>query len=375
MPLDQFSRRDLLGAAVLAMPMIGSAAGAVELRGGGHSARAINVVRGATVIDMLAPLTLDLSADAYAKPLTPEHRADFKASGITGFHESYGIGGPNARDEVLTFLAGWSSFCGRYPDTFALVRTVADLDAAKASGRAGVIIGVQDADHFRSPEDVAFFYKLGQRCSQLTYNEQNLIGSGSTEREDGGISDFGAAIVKAMADVGMLIDVSHSGDRTTLDAVAMAPGPIAFTHANCRSIAHHPRAKTDEAIKALAAKGGVMGISGVRMFISPTDPTDVRNMADHIDHVIKLTGIDHVGIGSDADLYGYDAMEPGQYAKLKAAYKASYAFRDRIDIDGFRGPRKMFDLTEELIRRGYSDDDIRKVLGGNFRRLLATVWK
>ena len=375
MPSEPIHRRAFLGAAALAMPMLGSTARAAGQNGHRYSQRAIEVVRSATVIDMLAPLTLDLSADAYAKPLTAQHRADFKASGITGFHQSFGIGGPDARAEVLTFLAGWSSYCGRYPDSFALVRTVADLDAAKANGRAGVIMGVQDADHFRSPADVAFFYNLGQRCSQLTYNGQNLIGSGSTEREDGGISDFGATIIKAMADVGMLIDVSHSGDRTTLDAVDMAPGPIAFTHANCRSIAHHPRAKTDEAIRALAAKGGVMGISGVRMFISPTDPTDVRTMADHIDHVVQLTSIDHVGIGSDADLYGYDAMEPGQYAMLKAAYKASYAFRERIDIDGFRGPTKMFDLTEELIRRGYSDDGIRAILGGNFRRLLASLWK
>jgi membrane dipeptidase len=97
-------------------------------------------------------------------------------------------------------------------------------------------------------------------------------------------------------------------------------------------------------------------------------------MADHIDHVAKLVGIEHVGIGSDADLNGYDDMAPEEYAALKASYKDSYAFRDKIDIDGFDHPLKVFDLTEELIRRGYSDDNIRAVLGGNFRRLLAQVW-
>ena len=251
----------------------------------------------------------------------------------------------------------------------------AELHPAKASGGAGVIMGVQNSEHFRTAEDVKTFYDLGQRCSQLTYNSQNLIGSGSTDRVDGGVSDFGAEIVKAMNDVGMLVDVSHSGDRTTLDAVALSPVPIAFTHSNCRAIAGHPRTKTDEAIAALAKKGGVMGITGVRMFVRKTDPTNVGHMVDHIDHVVKLAGIEHVGIGSDADLNGYDDMPADQYAKLKAAYKASYAFRDKIDIDGFDHPRKVFDLTEELIRRDYSNDNIKAVLGGNFRRLLGDTWK
>jgi membrane dipeptidase len=117
-----------------------------------------------------------------------------------------------------------------------------------------------------------------------------------------------------------------------------------------------------------------MGITGVRMFVRTTDPTNVGHMADHIDHVAKLVGVDHVGIGSDADLHGYDDMKPDEYAALKGSYKGSYAFRDKIDIDGFDHPLKTFDLTEELIRRGYSNENIRAVLGGNFRRLLAQVW-
>ena len=132
MPSNQINRRTLLSMATLAFPMLRSTAFALGQSGRSYSRHAIDVVLSATVIDMLAPLTLDLSPDAYAKTLTPRHRADFKASGITGFHQSFGIGGPNARDEVMTFLAGWASYCGRYPETFALVRTVADLDAAKA---------------------------------------------------------------------------------------------------------------------------------------------------------------------------------------------------------------------------------------------------
>lgn len=117
-----------------------------------------------------------------------------------------------------------------------------------------------------------------------------------------------------------------------------------------------------------------MGITGVRMFVRAADPTHVGHMADHIDHVAKLVGVEHVGIGSDADLNGYDDMAPDEYALLKAGYKDSYAFRDKVDIDGFDHPLKTLDLAEELIRRNYSNDNIRAVLGGNFRRLLAQVW-
>jgi membrane dipeptidase len=108
--------------------------------------------------------------------------------------------------------------------------------------------------------------------------------------------------------------------------------------------------------------------------VSATEPTTVANIVNHIDHVSKLVGIEHVGIGSDADLNGYDDLPADQYAKLKASYKASYAFRDKIDTDGFDHPLKIYDLTEELIRRKYSDANIRAVLGGNFRRLLAQTW-
>ena len=223
-------------------------------------------------------------------------------------------------------------------------------------------------------EDVALFRGLGLRCAQLTYNSQNRIGSGSTDRADGGVSSYGAQIVAAMNESRMLIDVSHCGDRTTLDAIALSVQAIAITHSNCRALADHPRNKTDEAIRALAAKGGVMGITGVRMFVRDRDPTDVGHIVDHIEHVARLVGIEHVGIGSDADLNGYDDMPPDQYERLKAAYDSSYAFRERIDTDGFDHPRKIYDLTEELIRRGHADDDIALILGGNFRRLLGATW-
>ncbi|WP_432767921.1 MAG: dipeptidase [Sphingopyxis sp.] len=372
------TRRALVAGAVgtaLSAPMIGrSSLAFAAAPGRSYSRRAVDLVASSLVIDMLAPLKITLSPDYVAHRLTDAEAAEFRASGITGFHNAYGLGGPGAKAQALEYLAGWQGFAGRNAHVFTLVDNAADLDRAKADRKCAVIMGIQNAEHFETLDDVATFRRLGLRCAQLTYNSQNRLGSGSTDRVDGGVSDYGAAIVAEMEKQRMLVDVSHCGDRTTLDAIELAKGPIAITHSNARALIDHPRVKTDAAIKALAAKGGVMGITGVRMFIRATDPTDVGHMVDHIDHVAKLVGVEHVGIGSDADLHGYDDMIPAEYAALKGAYKGSYAFRDKIDIDGFDHPRKVFDLTEELIRRGYSNDNITAVLGGNFRRLLAQVW-
>jgi membrane dipeptidase len=124
----------------------------------------------------------------------------------------------------------------------------------------------------------------------------------------------------------------------------------------------------------MAAQGGVMGITGVRMFVKKDEPTTVESVLDHYDHVRKLVGPEFLGVGSDIDLFGYDAMPANERAALHAGYKASYAFRDKDDIEGLDHPRRMFNLTEGLIRRGYSDAEIHGILGGNFRRVLPNIW-
>lgn len=340
-----------------------------------YSGRAIELVQRSLVIDMLGAINLDSRPEAYALPISEPEIEMFRASGITVFHDAMGLGGPEAVERVLTFLAAWQGYAGRNSDLFSLVGRAEDLDRAKAQRKVAVIMGVQNAEHFHEAKDVHKFYQLGQRCAQLTYNSQNRIGSGSTDRVDGGVSDFGVEIIAAMNRTGMLIDVSHCGERTTLDAIELSTQPIAITHSNCRALNDHPRLKTDEAIRKLAAKGGVMGVTGLRNFVRDREPTTIEHLVDHIDHIVKLVGIEHAGIGSDADLKGYDAMEKGQRDALRGAYKASYAFRDKMDTDGFGHPRKVFDLTEALIRRGYSDSGIEAILGGNFRRLLASVWR
>ena len=376
---QQLDRRSLLGAALMgsaamAVGAAGRAAAAVIPLQPQASPQAQRLVGKSTVIDMLAVPRIDLSTSAWAKPLTAAERAEFRSCGITAMHCASGTGGPSAKNDTLDVIAGWSGFAGRNSDIFSLIGSIADLDRAKAEGKVGLIIGVQNAEHFDEVKDVALFHGLGQRCSQLTYNSMNRLGAGCTERVDGGVSDYGAEIIAEMNRVGMLVDTSHCGDRTTLDGIALSNAPIAITHRNCRALSNHPRGKTDEAIIALAKKGGVMGISGVRNFVLDHEPTTLGNIVDHIEHVAKLVGVQHVGIGSDADLHGYDALPADQYRMLKESYKSTYGFRDKIDIEGFDHPRKIFTLTDEMLRRGWKDADVTLVLGGNFRRLLGEVW-
>lgn len=369
------NRRQLLRLAAAA-PMINF--GRVRLLGAEYSTRAIDLVKSSTVIDMLSPFAISPSKSRQwlTKPetFTSADLQHYRDSGINAVNIAVGLGGPEAFLNTLEFVAQWDGFLAHHSETMKRIDSAADIDAARAAGKIGVIVGLQNSEHFRKPDDVDMFYSLGQRVSQLTYNARNMIGNGSTERRDDGLSDFGVAIVERMNKVGMCVDVSHCGDRTTLDAFEVSKKTVLITHSNCRAITGHVRCKTDEAIRKMAAQGGVMGITGVRMFVKKDEPTTVESVLDHYDHVRKLVGPEFLGVGSDIDLFGYDAMPANERAALHAGYKASYAFRDKDDIEGLDHPRRMFNLTEGLIRRGYSDAEIHGILGGNFRRVLPNIW-
>ena len=342
-----------------------------------YSARAIELVGRATVIDMLSPFSIGSSPwlrdpDSF----TSADVQRFRDSGINVFHIATGVGGADPYVAVLQFIAAWNGFIAHHHDTMMRIDSPASLDAVKRAGKIGVLLGIQNSAHFRTPDDVDRFHSLGQRVSQLTYNARNLIGNGSTERRDDGISDFGVSIVERMNKLGMAVDVSHCGDRTTLDAFEISKRPVLITHSNCRALVpNHPRVKTDEAIRKMAASGGVMGITSVRMFVKADEPTTIEHMLDHYDHVAKLVGVEHLGVGSDIDLHGYDDMPAEENLQMRASYKGSYGFREKIDIEGVDHPKRMFDLTEGLIRRKYSDTHIEGILGGNFKRVLADLWK
>jgi membrane dipeptidase len=380
------NRRDMIkhaggvSAAVLAAPMINL--GRFQLFAGSateYSARAIALVQRSLVVDMLCVLTLDfpLMGRINANPelFTAEQFQRWKDSGINVMHPAVGLGGVNAYESALGWFAGWNGVVAGNDERMMRIDSPADFARVKDSGKLGVLLGLQNAQHFRRPDDVDAFHALGQRVAQLTYNSRNLIGNGSTERRDDGISDFGVSIIERMNKVGMAVDVSHCGDRTTLDAFEISKRPVLITHSNCRALVPgHPRVKTDEAIRAMAKSGGVMGITAVRMFVRDREPTTVEHALDHFDHVAKLVGPEFLGVGSDIDLDGYDDMPAEANKQLRAGYKGSYGFREKIDIEGLDHPKRMFDLTEGLIRRKYTDQQIEGILGGNFRRVLASIW-
>jgi len=341
-----------------------------------YSTRAIDLVRTSQAVDLKHALTLN--PEVLKRWLTDSAsfgEADkemFRGSGLRLIQTTL-----ETVDDTLLDFAWHNGFVAAHGDLFVRIERLADLAKLADGKRIGIIFGCENSDHFKTLDDVNLYYSLGQRVSQLTYNSQNRLGAGATERVDGGLSDYGVAVVARMNEVGMAVDLSHCGNRTTLDAIAASQRPVLFTHAATRAVnPSHPRTKTDDAIRQLAAKGGVMGIPFLRVFARDREPTTLEHVLDHFDHVIKLVGVEHVAVGSDIGPYGYDSLPRAMVEASKAALKpGSYGFRDKDDVEGLNHPRRIYDLTEGLIGRGYSNEAIGLILGGNARRVLGQIWK
>ena len=283
-------------------------------------------------------------------------------------------------DDGIRFFADWNGFLAEYSDWFTRVDDASDFARAKASNKLGVMLTFQNSQHFRRPDDVNTFWGLGQRISQLTYNMNNGIGSGFLEQRDGGLSIFGQSIVERMNQVGMAVDLSHCADQTTMDGIAASKRPVLFTHANCRALAPSlTRLKTDEAIRAMAKTGGVMGVSFIRFMVRETEPVTIEHALDHVDYAAKLVGVEHVGVGSDLDMVGNPNPIAGGGDPRTQPNFARYKYHEdaagKITIAGLDHPKRMFDLTEGLIRRRYSDANIMAILGGNAVRVLSDIWR
>jgi membrane dipeptidase len=289
------------------------------------------------------------------------------------------LGAPTYEDSVQ-FCARWNGFLAGYSDWLTRIDDVAGFARAKARNKVGVMLTFQDSSHFRAPADVDTFFGLGQRISQLTYNFNNRIGSGFLEQRDGGLSVFGLSIMERMQAVGMAVDVSHCGDQTTLDALAAASKPVVFTHATARALVPgHLRCKTDEAIQKMAKTGGVMGIAMIRFMVRNTEPVTIEHLLDHVDYVAKLVGVEHVAVGSDLDVVGNpNAVNGAPVDPRNQPNFSRYQYHEdtdgAINIKGLNHLKRMFDLTEGLIRRGYGDPQIAQILGGNAVRVLGTIW-
>lgn len=362
------------GAAALAAPMLNLGRYAVAASPREYSERATRLVRETQCVDLKHALSLNPDElkrwlevpDAFGA----DAREQFRRSGLKIIQTTL-----ETDPDVLLDYAWHNGFVAAHSDVFFRVDAVSSLEP-RTDGRIGIVFGCENSDHFRTLDDVDRYHSLGQRVSQLTYNVQNRLGAGATERVDGGLSDYGVAIVERMNKVGMAVDLSHCGERTTLDAISSSRKPVLFTHATTRALnPSHPRTKTDEAIRKLAAGGGVMGIAFLRVFARDREPTTIEHVLDHFDHVVRIAGIDHVAVGSDIALYGYDSLPRAIVAQSKAALKpGSYGFRDRDDVEGLDHPLRLYDLTEGLVRRGYTDPQIRQILGGNALRVLRTIW-
>ncbi len=349
-----------------------------------YSTRCVDLVHRSLVIDMLSQFKLGAFPDvipdknkptatwwSHPETFTAADLARYKESSINVFHIGWGTGQLQPYEDAKKVLSAWDGFITHFSHNFLRVARVDDFARLKREGKIGIILGFQGADHFRKTEDIAEFYALGQRVSQLTYNVRNAIGSGYQD-VDTGLTPFGIDVVASMNRTGMAIDLSHCGPHTSLDTYRLSTRPVLVTHDNCRALDPHPRNKTDEAIKKLAATGGVMGITGVRQLVRASEPMTIENVLDHFDHAARLVGVEHVGVGSDIDLDGYDKLPPGLKRKMLTGYKNDQTFHG--EIEGLNHPKRMFDLTEGLIRRKYSDADIGKILGGNFARALGQIW-
>lgn len=360
------SRRTLLrdAALVLGAPLINRGRFSLFAQGENeYSARTIDLVRQSTVIDMLGLLTLDFrKLLAWRTDPACFGNGDLKKlrdSGITIFHPAVGYTDGDVYASSWWDISSWDAFIAAHPSDFVRIDGPADIARAKALGKIGIVIGQQNSGHFRSIDDVDRFYHMGQRVSQLTYGH-NQLGGGSTDARDPGLTKYGAEIIGRMNALGMAVDVSHCGDRTTLDTVDASKKPVLVTHSNCRALVPgSARCKTDEEIRKVTAAGGVIGVTMVRYFVSPGKSATIENVLDHIDHVARLTGVEHVGLGSDVDLEGRDSR--GRPLR-------------KNDLDGIDYARKIYDLTEGLVRRNYCDRDIQLILGGNFQRALSEIW-
>jgi len=271
----QFLRRGVLGgAALLGAPFVstGRCRLYADQRTVEVSTRAIDRVLDSKVVDMLGLLTFDWPR-LYRWQRRPETftRDDYwhlEPEGVDVYHPAVEPGGADPPLTIRRWLAGWNALLDRHACFLARVESVTDLFDVPTTGKLGVLVGFQNSTHFRTVADVAEYYALGQRVSQLTYDTANALGCGCRVR-DRGLTAFGARVVGEMNRLGMAVDVSHCGERTSLDAIAASRRPVLITHANCRALVPgHPRCKSDETIRRMAMGGGVMGITFVRSFVS-----------------------------------------------------------------------------------------------------------
>ncbi|MFA9217931.1 MAG: dipeptidase [Sphingomonadaceae bacterium] len=310
--------------------------------------------------------------------------ADARAAGLHAFNMTIGyvFGKEDPYQKSLADVAAWNAMLSQHPHDLLLVRGAADILRARDSGRIGVILGFQNAAMMGDDIGrVATFAQQGVRVIQLTYNGPNQLGDGSMVASNRGLTRFGRDVVQELNRQRVLIDLSHSGEQSCLDALAASQQPIAITHTGCRAIADLPRNKTDRELRQVAERGGFVGIYFMPFLAVGRQPL-AADLIAHIEHAIQVCGEDHVGLGTDGsvpridDMAGYMKRLDDEVRQRRAS--GIGATGERGDIVPFlpdlSGPAKFQQLADLLAQRGHSASRIEKILGTNFLRVAGGVW-
>ena len=314
----------------------------------------------------------------------PRVLSDLKISGVTAINVTLGyVAGPaEPFEKSVNDVADMDTRIHTNPEHFLKVFSADDILEAHRTGRVGIIYGFQNAAMMGDDADrVTTFARLGVRVIQLTYNVANQLGHGSMVPENRGLTDFGREVVAELNANDVLVDLSHSGEQTCLDAIEASTSPIAISHTGCRALADLPRNKTDNELKRLADRGGVVGIYFMP-FLKVEGQPHARDAVDHVVYALKVCGEDHVGIGTDGSVTTVDDLDKYRdyIAKEVAQRKAAGigAKGETADvlplIPDMRGPHEFDLLAGHLAARGISERVVDKVLGRNFLRLMGDVW-
>ncbi|MBN9430071.1 MAG: dipeptidase [Burkholderiales bacterium] len=325
--------------------------------------------RQSIVIDATCPLL-------YA----PQHLAAYRQGGLTAVAPTVDDNEGGALG-TLRLLGGWMKLIRESPDLL-LVRRAADIEEAKRSGKLGIILHFQGGDPIENKLDFIDAYKaMGVGMIQLTYNVKNRIGDGCEERTDAGLSRFGLAVIKRLNDARIVVDCSHTGLRTTLEAIEASERPVVFSHAGVRSVHPSPRNITDEQIKAVAATGGLVGAVAYPAFVSSAPQPTLNDFIAHIRYMVDLVGVDHVGLGLDyftgQSPYMSDEEATVRYQALVNSGRwspAAYPPPPYRYPQGIETPDRMPNLTEGLLASGFTTQETQQILGGNWLRVFREVW-
>lgn len=337
----------------------------------------------AWIVDALAsPGEFD-SQSRPDQPLSAKALADVQASGVTAMNVTVTVKGPGEYEGTIRTIARYERELAAHPDIFLKVRRASDLKTAKQTGRAGLIYGFQDSNVLGADlSRLSMFHALGVRIVQPTYNLRNLMGDGCMEPADGGLSVLGHDLVAEINRLNIVLDLSHAGPRTIADGIAASKAPMAITHTGCRALVDVPRNVHDRELKALANRGGVVGIYFMS-FLRASGQPRADDVFRHLEHAVDVCGEDHVGIGTDGKISVTPLNDAtAKYARKlyedrkKAGVAAPGESPDVLNlIPEYNEPRRMLKLAEDLERRGWSGGRIDKLLGANFVRLFTEVWR